>query len=487
MPIQNPSNRPLSLAPYRRLTVLAIPVLSLLFCAPACGVTDAGDEPEREIVVNLSHLDHLGERIDKQNTTFRIIHIYSEAPNYGWVADPIEGAACVDDAARAAVVYLRHFQLTGTSDSRVKAEELIRFLMYMQREDGLFYNFVHYNDLTINRDHPNSRAEPLSWWTARGVWALGVCAEVLATANPAVADACQRRVRRTFPHLEQLLVRYGDESNLNGRRLPNWLIYENASDATSELLLGLNALQRAGGDASVAEMIDRFAGGLALMQYGSMRDHPWGAHASWRDAWHGWGNAQTQALAEAGHLPSAVREAEHFYSRLLVEGWMHSFSLDNPAEKREFEQIAYAVRGVSLGLVRLYEATGDSRYAVMAGLAASWFTGNNVASAVMYDEATGRGYDGINGATGVNRNAGAESTIEALYTLMEINRHPEARAWLRARGESPASRVANGKEYRYRIFEVGTGARTLRMALVMNTTDETLSVLEGDALADFLR
>ncbi|WP_243664207.1 hypothetical protein [Rhodothermus marinus] len=33
------------------------------------------------------------------------------------------------------------------------------------------------------------------------------------------------------------------------------------------------------------------------------------------------------------------------------------------------------------------------RYATMAGLAASWLTGNNEAGVAMYDPATGRGYD----------------------------------------------------------------------------------------------
>src|SRR5690606_30633408 len=129
--------------------------------------------------------------------------------------------------------------------------------------------------------------------------------------------------------------------------------------------------------------------------------------------WHGWGNSQTQALAEAGILGGAVREAENFFPHLLVNGWRHSMDLDNPSAGREYEQIAYAVRCVAVGLVRLFEATGDEQYAILAGLAASWFTGNNVPDAVMYDGRTGRGYDGISGPSDVNRNAGAESTIEA--------------------------------------------------------------------------
>ena len=35
----------------------------------------------------------------------------------------------------------------------------------------------------------------------------------------------------------------------------------------------------------------------------------------------------------------------------------------------------------------------------------------------MYDPATGRCYDGINSPVDINRNSGAESTIEALLAL----------------------------------------------------------------------
>jgi hypothetical protein len=471
----------------RRHLSVAVLLLSapLLVSAGCTTIVDDNGDHEPQTLVNLDHLDWLGETVIRQNAVHRIIHIYAEAPDYAWVADPNEGAACVDDAARAAVVYLRHFELTGTASSREKAEQLLRFVMYMQRDDGLFYNFVWGSDLAINRDHPNSRAEPFSFWAARAVWALGMCADVLREANPDLADACVRRISRTFPHLEAMLDRHPNESSLGGRRLPLWLVYESASDATSELLLGLTALHRARPDVALRSMIDRFADGIALMQYGSMTRHPYGAHASWRDVWHGWGNSQTQAVVEAGRLSSAMHEAEHFYPRLLIDGWRHSISLDDPEDFRTFEQIAYAVRPMTVGLLRLYEATGDRRYAIMAGLSASWLRGNNVASAVMYDHNSGRGYDGINGASSVNRNSGAESTIEAVYTILEVERHPDALRWIEARGSNPESLDRGGKSYRYRIFSTGAKEEH-RVALVMNLTDESLQVLEGAELSSFL-
>ncbi len=112
-----------------------------------------------------------------------------------------------------------------------------------------------------------------------------------------------------------------------------------------------------------------------------------------------------------------------------------------------------------MGLADLYGATREPKYAVMAGLAASWLTGNNAPAVPMYSAATGRGFDGINSPTQVNRNSGAESTIEALMTLQAINQYPDARAWLGARGDAPVEKTVEGARMRYRVFTVAGSRR----------------------------
>ena len=91
-------------------------------------------------------------------------------------------------------------------------------------------------------------------------------------------------------------------------------------------------------------------------------------------------------------------------------------------------QIAYGTQVIVSAFWSLYQATGEEKYARYAGLAASWLFGNNMAGVAMYDPETGRGLDGIDGPTPqrVNRNAGAESTIEALYALMLVDQDPIA-------------------------------------------------------------
>ena len=64
----------------------------------------------------------------------------------------------------------------------------------------------------------------------------------------------------------------------------------------------------------------------------------------------------------------------------------------------------------------------------VAGIAAAWFFGNNPADEAMYDPATGRTYDGIEGDGRVNRNSGAESTIHGLLTMLILDREAEIAA-----------------------------------------------------------
>lgn len=471
--------------PLRRRVLFTLAVVSPLLTSCNNGDTLREAKPSApDKWANFAHLEHLAETVGLDEPR-RIIHIYANAPNYEWVGDDDEGIACVDDAARAAVVYLRDFELNGSTEHRETAEELIRFILYMQDESGLFYNFVLDNQLTINKTHPHSRVDEFDWWSARAVWALGTAARVLKTANPALSRDARDAVKRTYPHLSRLLEQYGTTRPRNGRDVPTWLVRETAADATSELLLGLHAANQAYPDPELSQRIDRLADGIDRMQWGTMARFPWSAHASWIDDWHGWGNSQTQALSEIGRLKSAVTEAENFYPRLLIDGWMHSFHLDDSTSVRTFEQIAYAVRCVSVGLVRLYQATGDERYAVMAGLAASWFTGNNVAGVEMYDPATGRGYDGINSEVQINRNSGAESTIEALYTMIEIDALPVAKRWAAAHAGRPQMLEVEGKKYLYKVFSTGAAGSETRAALVMNLTDEKLNVLFDSDIEPF--
>ena len=103
----------------------------------------------------------------------------------GGPVDPVtghwgQGAYNADDISRAAVVYLRHWQLTDDATSRDTAYELLRSLAYLQTAEGPNAGNVV---LWMQPDGElNPSAEPVelpdpsdsgpSYWLARTIWAL---------------------------------------------------------------------------------------------------------------------------------------------------------------------------------------------------------------------------------------------------------------------------------------------------------------------------
>ena len=101
--------------------------------------------------VNLQHLNFLVEDVTIAGQPMAITHIYSEFPKYEWVDASGEGIAALDDAARAAVVYLTAYERRPDPASLDKARRLLNFAMYMQADDGEFYNFITDRQGTINQ------------------------------------------------------------------------------------------------------------------------------------------------------------------------------------------------------------------------------------------------------------------------------------------------------------------------------------------------
>lgn len=418
--------------------VLRMAAAAILALHSGCGNADRGT------LVNFKHLDHLSDSATVAGKDVTIVHIYSEYPDYAWVdakeSGP-EGIACVDDAARAAVLCLRDAELHGRAEGLRRAKGFLEFVLAMQAENGEFHNFV-FGDRTINVDGRTS-FKSFGWWAARGIWALASGARVFGHRDPAFAARLREGVERSIPRARALLDRYGEEQTEGGSRIPRWLLYESGADATSELLLGLIEYYRVAPSDELAGLMKKLAEGLMAMQDGESDTFPFGLHRSWRTVWHMWGNGQTEALAELGRvlddstmIRSAKREADGWYLRLLCEGFAKEMDVRDAGSRREYEQIAYGVRPMAVGLIRLYEATGKDEYLAMAGLTASWLMGNNPVGEPAYDPETGRGYDGISADRGLNRNSGAESTIEALLTLTELETYPQAMKYLRYRRAS---------------------------------------------------
>ena len=403
----------------------------------------AGPAP---LVVNLDYLRHLGLDAVVAGRPVRVVSLYAEAPDYRPAGSPArdgyEGMASLDDAARAAVAYLRAYEQTGDARAREEALKLLAFVASMEQGDGEFVNFVDARG-RLNRDAPSSR-KSMSFWAARSIWALGEAVRVLGPRDSAQLTA----VRPVLARAVARLARDVDARQLIG----------GSTTATAEALLGLLALERAESPPGMAALAARTATLLVPLTNGSAGTPPWGARTERPDAdWHAWGARSTEALAIAAVVLkrpdfalAARTEADGLWSRFLLAGQVAS-SVSPTGTPTWFPQIAYGLGPIVEGYLALADATGDSRYAVFAGLTASWFVGANPAGVAMYDAKTGRTFDGIDGPSPLklNRNAGAESTVESLLAMEAVTGNPEAARYVSYRPTAaPSSSLSNLPDHR---------------------------------------
>lgn len=448
-------------------TALAVPTAAAAASAPATAVP-AASAPAAATAAPLTNLAHLDFLLDEAtppaavpgHTTYRLAEeptlvlpwTYADARDGGTFErvgggplDPAtgywgQGAYNADDVSRAAVVYLRHWELTGEASSRDSAYEMLRALAYMQTTDGANAGNVV---LWMQPDGTlNPSAEPVelpdpsdsgpSYWLARTIWAFGEGFAAFEDDDPAFAAFLDERLTLAVDAvIRQELVDYGTWKQADGMRVPGWLIVDGA-DASAEAVLGLAARVDAGGaDADVTDALRKLAEGIAAMGADDQRSWPYGAVLPWalsRSMWHAWGSQMPAALAVASetlHAPSllapAVRDAASFTTTLLTAGGPDNGWFPTPADR---VQIAYGADSRVQSLLAVADATGSLGFDQLAAVQAAWFFGANRAGVDMYIPATGVTYDGLQPDGSVNRNSGAESTIHGLLTMIALDARP---------------------------------------------------------------
>lgn len=387
--------------------------------------------------VNKSHLDYLYKEITVNGKEMAIVHIYSNAPDYKYIDDEDEGYACVDDAARAAIFYLDYFKAYNDSTSLEKYFKLVNFLLYMQSDNGFFYNFV-WKDNSINKTFKTSVAEP-NWWTWRALWAILEGYDYLVDSQNKNAAEVKESIHRSMESIKKNIPKDRNEIEYEGINLPTWLPQEFASDQAALLIIILNNYYKISKDKEILDYLDSLVHGVMMMQIKDPGFIYNGAFLSWQNSWHGWGNSQSyallvayQALKDEKIKESALLELNNFYDRLYENNFMSYFSVRKQdrkyeiLEENQFSQIAYIIRPMVFSLMEAYKITGDSAYAIKAGKVAQWFIGKNSAKTKMYNPENGIFFDGIENVNEVNKNSGAESTIEGLLSLLKISLNPIA-------------------------------------------------------------
>ncbi len=386
-------------------------------------------EKEHQDTINLEHLKHLYTAVTLENGKgVGVINIYSEFPDYKFEIEPNEGFTCVDDVARAMMIDA--IRLNDNEELQGQYDFMAEFVMYMQAENGYFHNFI-WHDLSINKTYRTSLAEP-NWWSWRAFWALSNYKGEDQQLTEKAEQACERLAENIF---EEYLDKPKSFDTINGIVVPNWLPQGIAGDQAAILILGLEAYhQQVKKDERALQVIERMADGLIETQKGDADTFPFGAYLSWQNMWHAYGNSQAYAMLKAGQLldrkdyiESALLEINHFYPYLMKKNFPAYFSIKKAdgrfeiIDQKQFPQIAYGFRPMIWACIEAFIVTDEEKYLRRAEEITEWFSGKNIANQQMYDPATGRCFDGIISETEVNRNSGAESTIEALLSLQAFD------------------------------------------------------------------
>lgn len=387
---------------------------------------------------NDSHFKALYATVKMQNgVEVGTVGIYADYPLYRVVSALGEGFTCVDDVARAAIFYLNETDIATNKEKQDRLLKLTEFVLQMQADNGYFYNFLQDN-FSINKTYSTSVANP-DWWSWRALWHLSEAYPFYKTNDAVLAGRIQSSIQKIVSNIKR---DYGslakDTKMVNGLTVPKWLPASSGTDQAAVMMLGLHNVYQQNQDAEVLAIINSLADGILLMQQGSETVFPYGAFLSYENTWHAYGSDQAYALLKVGKalnkqnwITAAQKEVDHFYPYLLKERFLESFEIQQTGstigliKKSSFAQISYGIRPMIWATIELYKINNETKYLTQAAQMLTWYVGNNPAKQKMYDKATGVCFDGISSSTNVNKNSGAESTIEALWAFQLAEKYPE--------------------------------------------------------------
>jgi YD repeat-containing protein len=438
-----------------------VSLVLMLVTAPASGEVPP---PARNRLTNLAHLDFLTTMVEPPrqdgHTTYRldrepsvgVLWVYADHQSDGGYRrvgggayDAAtntygQGAFDADDISRAAVAYIGAWEQFGDEQARQRAYQLLRGLTYLQTASGpKAGNVVLWMqpDGTLNPtptppDDPNPSDADSSFWLGRTIWALGTGYAAFADSDPDFAAFLRDRLLLALRAVErQDLKDYGNWQVVDGLRWPSWLIAGGA-DISAEAIYGLLAYVRVSGDDRARRDLVQLADGIAAMR---TTGWPNGALMPWtgsRSLWHSWADEMAGSLASAATaygradwVRTAAGEAATFTPHLIVQNGPDNEWLPAPIYR---DQIAYGADVTLRNLLAVAAATHRASFRQLAGVAASWYFGNNPAGIAMYDPATGVTFDGVSADGEVNHNAGAESTIHGVLSMLALDAAPDIAA-----------------------------------------------------------
>jgi hypothetical protein len=335
--------------------------------------------------LSLAHLERLTD-------CFGIVqHASYSIPDYGT-------GYTTDDNARALVVALKHHRLHGDETSKRLAACYLAFIMFAQRPDGRFHNFVGFDRRPI--DEVSSED-----CFGRALWAL---ASVLSTpSEPGLVGPAERMLHESLRWIPELEHPRGRAFCITA--LHRWLL------ARPEEAPRINDLTRPLADYLVTRYRQHSQPGwdwlLPEMTYANAKlpEALFRAHQI---------TGVEEYLDVARRTMEFLSEKTYGDDSLVLVGNHGWYSYDSTEPPRYDQQPIDAAAMVDAALAG-FDATSEPGYLRRAWVALEWFFGRNSKGLPLYDPGTGGCFDGLM-EHGVNQNRGAEATVCLLLSQLSV-------------------------------------------------------------------
>lgn len=278
---------------------------------PVVVVVDTG-------LVNTAHLDKLYIPVlFPGNVNAAGIFIYSQYPDYHPVDASGEGFTCVDDVARAALVYLRSSKILSDTATQNKLYNLLQFIVQMQSGNGYFFNFLMSGN-AINTTGPTS-VNNANWWSWRALQALTEAGPIIKNINAPLFAKMNTAVNLLVNRIKvDLAGQPATTKVVMGITVPEWLPAGSGTDQSAVLMLGLINYSQSNNDSVITSYITKLADGIALMQQGDATHFPYDAFLSWENTWHAYGNLQSYALMIAGDFLKIISTKYWLWKKWII-------------------------------------------------------------------------------------------------------------------------------------------------------------------------
>ncbi|TDS11858.1 glycosyltransferase family 4 protein [Sphingobacterium paludis] len=336
-------------------------------------------------VLDLSHVKRL------TNSVGIVQHATYATPNY-------HHGYCLDDNARALLLLLMVKEDEPTRDVDALVSTYISYIYYAQRPDGLFKNFMGFD----NRFLEDIGSEDAF---GRGIWAIGYL--VRSHTNSSYRQIGKEVFVRAIPHFKTFRSLRAVGYIVLG--LVHYLEHEPQNQELLNELRQLVSFMRSEYESNSNERWPWFEKVVsydnAILPLALLR-----AYSVLHDE-----HLKTIAVDAGEFLDAVLFRASHL-SLIGNDGWYGEHS-----DIAAFGQQPIEVYSTMLMYEEMYRTTNNQRYLERIYSSFQWFQGENDLQLRLYDAETGGCCDGLE-AFGVNRNQGAESTITFWLSSVHMNR-----------------------------------------------------------------